>query len=83
MSLSAQDQKISTAQERTLAAREALARKFPTPEAKTEHYRAMAAKANAGRVVLSGDEARALSDAYTLLGRIAARTGLTASETAA
>src|SRR3712207_2821470 len=60
-------------QRRTLPAREALARKFSNPEEKSAHYRAMAARANAGRVVLSAEEAAALADAYGLLGRIAER----------
>ena len=63
----------TVAQSRTLLAREALARTFPTPEAKSEHYRALAAKANARRIVLSGDEADALGRAYALLGQIVAR----------
>jgi hypothetical protein len=74
---------LSPDQRRTLKAREALARKFATPEQKTEHYRAMAEKANAGRVVLSGDEATALRDAYRLLASIAARTGLSEVDSAA
>lgn len=64
---------LSVAQRRTLPARDALARKFDSPEEKRQHYRAMAEKANAGRVVLSGDEAAALVDAYSLLARIAER----------
>lgn len=71
---------LSPAQRRTLPAREALARTFPTPEAKSEHYRAMAEKANAGRIVLSGDEAYAISEAYELLGRIAERARLKLAE---
>ncbi len=64
---------LSPAQRRTLPAREAFARKFPSPEAKSEHFRAMAERANAGRVVLSGEQARALQDAYRLLRTIADR----------
>jgi hypothetical protein len=64
---------LSPAQRRTLPAREAFARKFPSPEAKSEHFRAMAERANAGRIVLSGDEASALRDAYRLLRTIADR----------
>jgi hypothetical protein len=64
---------LSPAQRRTLPAREALARKFDSPEAKKRHYRAMADKANAGRVVLSGDEAEAVVQAYRLLEMIAER----------
>ena len=61
---------LTLAQRRTLPARQALARKFASPEAKSQHYREMAAKANAGRVVLSGREAAALTDVYRLLGRV-------------
>ncbi len=74
---------LTPGQRRTASAREAFARKFPTQEAKSEHYRAMAVKANAGHVVLSGDEAEALRDAYRLLAGIAARTGMTEADTAA
>ena len=64
---------LSPAQRRTLAARQALAAKFSTPEEKSEHYRELARRSNDGRIVLSGDEAAALVGAYELLGRIAAR----------
>jgi hypothetical protein len=71
---------LSPAQRGTLPARQALAAKFSSPEEKTEHYRQMAEKANAGRVVLSGAEAEslaehteALGEAYALLSKIAAR----------
>lgn len=73
---------LSPAQRRTLPAREAFARKFPTPEAKSEHFQAMAAKANAGRVVLRADEAVALRDAYQLLRSIADRLPETADTAA-
>jgi hypothetical protein len=67
---------LSPAQRRTLPAREALARRFDSPEEKRQHYRAMAEKANAGRVVLSADEATAVVEAYSLLARIAERARL-------
>ena len=60
-------------QRQTQAARQALAECFPTPEAKSEHYRRLGRRSAERRVVLSGDEAAALADAYELLGRIAAR----------
>ncbi len=75
MSFKVEGQILSPAQRRTLPAREAFAQKFPTPEAKSEHFRALAEKANAGRVVLSGDEAAALRDAYRLLPLSAPTTG--------
>jgi hypothetical protein len=64
---------LTPGQRKTAAARKALAQKFPSPEEKSEHYRAMAQKANAGRVVLRAEEAVALRDAYTLLRTIANR----------
>jgi hypothetical protein len=73
---------LSPAQRRTLPAREAFARKFSSPEARSEHFRALAEKANAGRVVLSGDEAAALSAAYRLLSTIADRLPETADTAA-
>ena len=54
-------------------ARRAFQSQFKTPEEKSEHYRAMAAKANAGRVVLRAEDARALGEAYRLLAKIADR----------
>ena len=64
---------LTEAQRRTLPAREALARRFPTPEAKSKHYRQIGERGNAGRVVLRAEEAAALRDAYTLLRTIADR----------
>jgi hypothetical protein len=64
---------LTAGQRRTAKAREAFSKSFSTLEAKTAHYRQMAEKANAGRIVLSGDEAEALVSAYGLLARIAER----------
>ena len=60
-------------QRQTLNGRQALAEQFPSPEARTEHYRALGRRSAERRVVLSGDEAAALVDAYSLLSRIAER----------
>jgi 5'-deoxynucleotidase YfbR-like HD superfamily hydrolase len=60
-------------QQQTQAAREAFKARFPSPEARSEHYRELARRANEGRVVLSADEAAALGQAYALLTRIAQR----------
>ncbi len=60
-------------QRKTQNARAAYAVQFPSPEAKTEHYRALGKQAAARRRVLSGEEDAALSAAYELLGRIARR----------
>jgi hypothetical protein len=65
--------KLSSGQYQTKRAREAFAAQFPTPESKTEFYRELGRKSAAGRIVLSGEEAAALADAYALLGRIAER----------
>ena len=64
---------LTLGQRRTLAARQAFAAKFETPEQKSEHYRQLARRSNDGRIVLSGDEAAALGDAYALLAKIVAR----------
>jgi hypothetical protein len=58
---------LTARQRQTLNARTALAARFPNDEAKSEHYRDLAEKANAGRVVLSGEEAQRLASAYELL----------------
>jgi hypothetical protein len=66
---------LTPGQRRTMRAREALAAKFATPEAKSDHYRRIGAFGNEGRLVLSGDEAAALANAYHLLGAIARKAG--------
>ena len=64
---------LTRRQRQTLPGRLALAEQFPTPEAQTEHYRALGRRSAERRFVLSGDEAAALVDAYALLSRIAER----------
>ena len=64
---------LSPAQRHTLPARTALAAKFHSPEEKSQFYRRLAEKANAGRIVLRAEEAAALADAYRLLAKIADR----------
>jgi hypothetical protein len=64
---------LSPGVRRTQAAREAFAHKFPTPEARSEFYRRIGERGNAGRVVLRADEAAALRNAYALLAKIADR----------
>ncbi len=61
-------------QRQTQAARHALAERFSSPEERSEHYRALGRLSAERRLVLSGDEASALADAYALLARIVART---------
>lgn len=55
----------------TANARQALAAKFPTPEARSAHYSAAGRRGNERRLVLSGDDVVALADAYRTLERIA------------
>ena len=64
---------LTPAQRRTLPARQALAAKFPSPEAKSAHFRDIGSRGNSGRVTLTSAEARDLATAYSLLGAIAAR----------
>jgi len=64
----------------TEAARHALAERFASPEERTAHYRALGWLSAERRLVLSGDEATALADAFALLARIVARTGSRANE---
>ena len=74
------DANLSPRQRQTLAARQTFAKQFASPEERSQHYRSLADKANAGRVVLSAEEASALSQAYRLLTRIAERGKLTPPE---
>lgn len=67
------DVTLTTRQRQTLPGRQALAAKFPTPEAKSQHYRQIGERGNAGRVVLRADEAQAVASAYALLGQIVAK----------
>ena len=64
---------LTARQRQTLNGRQALADRFPTPEARTQHYRELGRRSAERRVVLSGDEAAALRDAYRLLRTIADR----------
>jgi hypothetical protein len=64
---------VTDRQRRTLPARQALAQQFSSPEQKSEFYRSLGKRSAESRIVLSGDEAAALVDAYALLGRIAER----------
>ena len=64
---------LSPNQRRTQRAREVFAAQFPTPEARSEHYRAIGERGNTGRVVLRAEDAAALREAYALLRTIAER----------
>ena len=67
-------------QRQTQAARQALADRFTSPEERTEHYRALGRLSARRRLVLSGDEASALAEAYALLARIVSRSRSEADE---
>jgi hypothetical protein len=60
-------------QERTRKAREAFASCFNSPAEKSEYYRQLGKK-RTGAVVLSAEEAEALSSVYGILRRVAERT---------
>ena len=64
---------LTARQRQTLNGRRALADRFPTPEARTQHYRELGRRSAERRLVLSGNEAVALRDAYALLRTIAER----------
>ena len=64
-----------SAPSRGAAGRSAFLQSFPDGEARRQHMREIGARGNAERVVLSGEERRALCDAYALLHRIALRHG--------
>ncbi len=57
----------------TANASAAFAAKFETSEQRTAHFKELARRSAERRVVLSGAEAAALRDAYTLLRRFAER----------
>ncbi len=65
---------LSQRQQRTLAARQAFANRFSTPQEQTEYFSALARRAAAGRVVLTTADASVLAEAYAVLARIAERT---------
>jgi hypothetical protein len=56
-----------------IEARAALARKFSTPEERSEFYRHIGARGNAGRLTMPAEDVRALGEAYALLSRLAAK----------
>ena len=64
---------LTARQRQTLAARQAFADRFTSPEERTEHYRALGRKSAATRLVLSRAAMDALADAYALLGRVVAQ----------
>jgi hypothetical protein len=73
---------LTPAQQRTLAARQALAAKFPSPEKKSEHFRALARRSHERRLTLSGDEVDQLAQIAQTLVRIVDRDASTAREEA-
>ena len=78
MPRSAEDQDTDPAavvkrRRQTANASAAFAAKFQTPEDEREHFRELARRSAERRVVLSGEEAAALRDAYAALRRVAER----------
>ena len=72
---------LTARQRQTRPGRKALVEQFPTPEAKSQHYRALGRRSAERRLVLSADERAALVGAYELLARIAERARLNNDET--
>ena len=62
---------LSPRRRQTLAARQALAAKFPDAESRSAYFTDLAKRAAALRVIPSADEADALRQAYALLSRVA------------
>jgi hypothetical protein len=48
----------------------ALLKKFPSPEARSEHFRRLGVKSQQGRVTLTGAEALAVAEAMRLLAPV-------------
>jgi len=63
--------------ERTRRARETFDATFSDPQEKSDYYAQLAQKSHQNRLTLNREERDALSEAYALLRRIAARHGLT------
>lgn len=61
---------LTAGQQRTVAARAALAAQFLDPESKRAHYRSMGQKAQAKRVVLPAELAKAIADSHAALARL-------------
>jgi len=64
---------LTPAQRRTLPARQALAAKFSSPEEQSEHFRSLARRSHAGRVVLSAGEAAKLAQVSEFLRHLVER----------
>src|SRR5215217_7393809 len=73
MSLPAERVPSTPGQRQTKAARDAFASRFSSPEERSRFYREIGRRGNDARLVLSGDEAAVLAEAYALLSRIAGR----------
>jgi hypothetical protein len=63
-------QTVELRRRQTAEARRVFNQKFPTPESKSAHYRAVGQAAHARRRVLSGDDVAALAEAYRTLDAI-------------
>jgi hypothetical protein len=64
---------LTPAQRRTLAARQAFSAQFASDEERSAHYRRMAVRSNAARVVLNREEARAFLEAFAVMQVVADR----------
>ena len=62
---------LASRQRQTANGRRAFLDKFPSPEARSEHFRNLARRAAGSRVVLSAADAAVLITAHELIGRVA------------
>ncbi len=67
------DAMLTRGQRQTRKARETYAARFPTPDAKTEHFRELGKRAAEQRLTLGADDVAALCECLSLLRQIAAR----------
>ena len=68
------DATLTPRQRQTANGRTKFLEKFPDTETRSAHFRDLAQRAAAGRVVLSSSDASVLAKAYDVLARIAERT---------
>jgi hypothetical protein len=65
-------------QRQTLAARQAFANRFTSPEEREAYYRNLGQRSAEGRIILTGEQADALRQAYAFLRTIAPKLETTA-----
>jgi hypothetical protein len=73
-------ERLEKRRRQTAKARQALAQKFPTPEARKAYYRAMGQEGQRRRLTLPGNDAEKLRQAFALLRSIRALRDLDANE---